>query len=61
MGTLYYLAPEVIETPPEVAEDKDKFCQILNSKSDMWSVGVILYVLLSCKFPFEGKDDYNII
>ena len=61
MGTLYYLAPEVIEIPPEVAEDKDKFCQILNSKSDMWSVGVILYVLLSCKFPFEGKDNYDII
>jgi len=26
MGTLYYLAPEVIEIPPEVAEDKNKFC-----------------------------------
>jgi len=25
MGTLYYLAPEVIEIPPEVAENKDKF------------------------------------
>jgi len=26
MGTLYYLAPEVIEIPPEVAEEKNKFC-----------------------------------
>jgi len=26
MGTLYYLAPEVIEIPPEVTEEKNKFC-----------------------------------
>ena len=46
IGTPYYIAPEVIE------KKYDKKC-------DLWSLGVIMYVLLKGKFPFggQGKDE----
>jgi calcium-dependent protein kinase len=45
-GTLSYIAPEVI---------KGNYSE----KCDLWSCGVIMYLLLSGKFPFEGdsKED----
>ena len=40
-GTLYYMAPEVIK-------------QNYDYKCDIWSVGVILYMLLTGKYPFDS-------
>lgn len=42
VGTPYYIAPEIINNKP------------YDSKVDMWSVGVMLYVLMSGYMPFEA-------
>jgi calcium-dependent protein kinase len=42
VGSPYYMAPEIIN---------GNFC----CKTDVWSVGVILYVMLTGNFPFHAK------
>lgn len=44
----YYIAPEV-------------FLQNYNQKIDIWSMGVVLYIMLSGKVPFPGNSELEII
>ena len=47
IGSSYYIAPEVL---------KKKY----DSKCDLWSLGVIMYVLLTKKIPFQGSNDQQL-
>lgn len=47
-GTCYYIAPEVLN-------------QTYDERCDVWSIGVLLYILLSGAPPFDGEDDAAII
>lgn len=47
IGSAYYMAPEVLN-------------QNYNEKCDLWSCGVILYILLSLSPPFSGATSHEI-
>ena len=43
-GTIGFMAPEVVLDLPS------------DSKADIWSLGVILFALISSRVPFSGSD-----
>ena len=49
IGTPFYMAPEIFT-------DKK-----YNEKVDLWSLGIVMYILLTGKSPYFGNDDEKII
>jgi len=47
---LHYKAPEVV-----TGEDDD------DERSDIWSIGVLMYLLLTGRLPFDGASDEEIV
>lgn len=48
LGTPYYIAPEVLQ-------------KSYNAKCDIWSIGVITYIILCGSPPFSGQTDNDIM
>ena len=48
VGTPYYLSPEIIESRP------------YSFKSDVWSLGVLLYEMCALKPPFEAPGFHSL-
>ena len=44
IGSPLYMAPEVLN-------------RMYDSKADIWSLGVMTYIILTGKAPFEGKNN----
>ncbi len=49
VGTLKYMSPEQVQG------------QKIDARADLFSVGVVLYQLLTDKRPFDGENDFSII
>lgn len=47
VGTPYYVAPEV-------------FKKHYSKECDIWSIGVLLYIMLSGSPPFEGSNHTDV-
>ena len=47
LGSAYYIAPEVIQGT-------------FNESCNIWSIGVIMYLMLIGSPPFDGDDDQSI-
>lgn len=48
VGTPYYLSPEIVENRP------------YNFMSDVWSLGVLLYEMMTLKPPFDGQSLHHL-
>ncbi len=48
LGTPYYIAPEIL-------------CKSYDEKCDLWSCGVILYMIIFGSPPFSGADEVEIM
>ncbi|KAJ3050177.1 Checkpoint kinase 2 [Rhizophlyctis rosea] len=51
-GTVVYLAPEIIDSPPGTGYSKSVDC---------WSLGVLLYTILSGQMPFGNVDNPSVV
>ena len=44
LGSIFYVAPEVIQ-------------RSYNYKCDLWSLGVVMFTVITGRFPFDHKND----
>jgi len=56
VGSVEYMAPEVVDTflMDDYYDDEEEECSY-NKKCDLWSLGIIMYILLCGYVPFSGK------
>ena len=49
VGTPYYVAPEVLTE------------ELYTNKCDVWSIGVVTYLMLSLTLPYQGRDESDTV
>ena len=49
IGTMLYMAPEVVQKKP------------YNQMSDIWAIGIVLFVMLTGRVPYKQKDVKRLI
>lgn len=59
VGSVEYMAPEVVDTflMDDYYDDEEE--ATYNKKCDLWSLGIIMYILLCGYVPFSGKCGTN--
>ena len=45
-----------LTTPPEILKG-----ELFNNKSDIWSLGIIIYYMLYKRYPFNGENENNLL
>ncbi|KAJ2355998.1 putative serine/threonine-protein kinase iks1, partial [Coemansia sp. RSA 2618] len=55
-GTMEFMAPELIEV-----DSTGRYLDSYSTKSDMWSLGMVLYYLCYSQLPFANIDDIDIL
>ena len=56
VGSPYYMAPEVLQRDNQEAQGVG-----YNEKADIWSVGCIVYELITGKVPFEARTVFELL
>ncbi|RIA96204.1 kinase-like domain-containing protein [Glomus cerebriforme] len=55
-GTLEFMAPELL-----TVDERGKFYKDYSQKSDMWSLGMVLYYLCYSRLPYHQVDDVDLL
>ena len=55
VGTAEYVPPEIL-TAPSVAEPGEDI-PLITTAADLWSLGCMVYQMLTGRYPFRGKSD----
>ncbi len=52
---------QMIGTPAYMAPEQMRAARQVDGRADLWSLGIILYRMLTSEMPFQGKDQLDVI
>ena len=60
IGKLNYMAPEVLNVNNNDENNQEKEKDGFDNKCDLWSLGIMIYILLFKRFPYSGNTEVAI-